>query len=146
MIWGKERQMEVGPGFFWPSAISTQRLLLFCRFSKSKLKEVLTTGSVCIWGNFLAVIRWGQLLGDPSLHWEVEKCFYMYDPTPTLHLTFDYGNYLRWEQGELIETTKIPSWVFQLCLWKGEVTEICVATPTVDLKRSFQSLEAHDHF
>lgn len=81
MIWGKERQMEVGPGFFLPSAISTQRLF-FCRFSKSKLKEMLTTGSMCIWGNFLAVIRWGQLLGDPSLHWEVEKCFYMYDPTP----------------------------------------------------------------
>ena len=49
--------MEVGPGFFLPSAISTQRLLFFCRFSKSKLKEMLTTGSACIWGNFLAVIR-----------------------------------------------------------------------------------------
>ena len=60
--------MEVGPGFFLPSAISTQRLLFFCRFSKSKLKEMLTTGSMYLgklsgsytlrtaaWGSFIAL-------------------------------------------------------------------------------------------
>lgn len=52
------------------------------------------------------VIPLGQLFRDPSWHWEVEKCFYMYDPTPTIHLTFDYGNYLRCEQGELIQRKK----------------------------------------
>lgn len=145
MLWGKERQMKVGDLF-------TKRDFKSRIFVVSRQIYVIRNANhwFCVYLGELSgpvVIPLGQLFRDPSWHWEVEKCFYMYDPTPTIHLTFDYGNYLRCEQGELIQRKKDPLMDLSMtCLWKEETTEICVATPTVDLERIFQSLEAHDHY